>query len=154
MSAVQQTNTFRNGPDDEGHFGIFGGRYVAETLMPLILEVEKAYEVAQADRSFQEEMDHYLNHYVGRPSPLYLAERLTSHFGGAVISRAMNSITPAPTKSIIRLARFCRGVERSGLSLKQAPVSIRPTATVCAVRPPCIVYMAKDIERQSQTAFV
>ena len=83
MTANQQTNTYRSGPDDEGHFGIFGGRYVAETLMPLILEVEKAYDAAQADAGYREEMDHYLKHYVGRPSPLYLAERLTAHFGGA-----------------------------------------------------------------------
>ena len=71
MSALQQTNTYRNGPDDDGHFGIFGGRYVAETLMPLILEVEKAYDAAQSDPSYREEMDRYLKHYVGRPSPLY-----------------------------------------------------------------------------------
>ncbi|MBC8452177.1 MAG: tryptophan synthase subunit beta, partial [Rhodospirillaceae bacterium] len=85
MTAAQQPNTFRSGPDDDGHFGIFGGRYVAETLMPLILEVEKAYDSAQADPSYQAEIDRYLKHYVGRPSPLYLAERLTAHFGGAKI---------------------------------------------------------------------
>src|SRR6188472_3506907 len=78
-------NTFRAGPDERGHFGIFGGRYVAETLMPLILELEKAYAEAKADPAFQAEMNGYLKDYVGRPSPLYFAERLTEHLGGAKI---------------------------------------------------------------------
>ena len=70
-------NSYRSGPDERGHFGIFGGRFVAETLMPLILDVERAYEAAKADPSFQAEYDHYAKHYVGRPSPLYFADRLT-----------------------------------------------------------------------------
>ena len=78
-------NSFRTGPDERGHFGIFGGRFVAETLMPLILELEKAYADAKADPAFQAEMNGYLKHYVGRPSPLYFAERLTEHLGGAKI---------------------------------------------------------------------
>jgi tryptophan synthase beta chain len=78
-------NTFRSGPDERGHFGIFGGRFVAETLMPLILELEKAYAAAKADPAYQKEMDGYLTHYVGRPSPLYFAQRLTEHLGGAKI---------------------------------------------------------------------
>ncbi len=75
-------NSFRTGPDANGHFGIHGGRYVAETLMPLILDVERAYSAAKQDPSFQAELDSFLEHYVGRPSPLYFAERLTAHFGG------------------------------------------------------------------------
>jgi len=78
-------NSFRSGPDERGHFGIFGGRFVAETLMPLILDLEKAYADAKADPAFQAEMNGYLRDYVGRPSPLYLAERLTEHLGGAKI---------------------------------------------------------------------
>src|SRR5438067_683226 len=78
-------NSFRSGPDERGHFGIFGGRFVAETLMPLILDLEKAYAEAKADPAFQAEMDGYLKHYVGRPSPLYFAERLTEHRSGANI---------------------------------------------------------------------
>src|SRR5258705_7473668 len=78
-------NSFRSGPDERGHFGIFGGRFVAETLMPLILDLEKAYAVAKADPAFQAEMNGYLRDYVGRPSPLYFAERLTGHLGGAKI---------------------------------------------------------------------
>src|SRR5690348_324837 len=79
MTAVQQPNSFRTGPDERGHFGLFGGRFVAETLMPLILDLEKAYAVAKADPAYRREMDDYLTHYVGRPSPLYFAERLTNH---------------------------------------------------------------------------
>ena len=70
-------NSFRSGPDERGHFGIFGGRYVAETLMPLILDLEQAFEDAKADPSFGEELADLLAHYGGRPSPLYYAERLT-----------------------------------------------------------------------------
>ena len=79
---MQPLNSYRTGPDERGHFGIYGGRYVAETLMPLVLEVERAYANARADADFQRELDYYLAHYVGRPSPLYFAERLTRHFGG------------------------------------------------------------------------
>ena len=82
---VQQPNSFRTGPDERGHFGIYGGRFVAETLMPLILDLEKAYAVAKADPAFHAEMTGYLKDYVGRPSPLYFAERLTEHLGGAKI---------------------------------------------------------------------
>ena len=82
---IQRPNSFRTGPDERGHFGIYGGRFVAETLMPLILELEKAYADAKADAAFRREMDGHLKNYVGRPSPLYFAERLTAHFGGAKI---------------------------------------------------------------------
>jgi len=82
---VQQPNTFRNGPDERGRFGIYGGRFVAETLMPLILDLEKAYAQAKSDQKFQKEMDAHLATYVGRPSPLYFADRLTQHCGGAKI---------------------------------------------------------------------
>ena len=76
---VQQPNSFRTGPDERGHFGLSGGRFVAETLMPLILDLERAYAEAKKDPLFQKEMDGYLKNYVGRPSPLYFAERLTEH---------------------------------------------------------------------------
>ena len=78
-------NSYRTGPDDRGKFGVFGGRYVAETLMPLILEVEKAYEAAKTDPAFKAQMADLATHYIGRPSPLYFAERLTGHLGGAKI---------------------------------------------------------------------
>ena len=77
-------NSYKNFPNPDGHFGIYGGRFVAETLMPLILEVEKSYEEAKCDPDFRKELDYYLNHYVGRPSPLYFAERLTEDLGGEI----------------------------------------------------------------------
>jgi tryptophan synthase beta chain len=76
-------NTYRGGPDEHGNFGLYGGRYVAETLMPLVLELERAYAAAKADPAFAKELGYYLQNYVGRPSPLFLAERLTRRFGGA-----------------------------------------------------------------------
>ena len=79
------SNSLRTQPDERGHFGQFGGRYVAETLMPLILELERAYRAAKADPAFQAEFDDLLEHYVGRPSPLYFAERLTEALGGPKI---------------------------------------------------------------------
>ncbi|MBS0281086.1 MAG: tryptophan synthase subunit beta, partial [Proteobacteria bacterium] len=78
-------NSFRTGPDADGHFGAFGGRFVAETLMPLLLDLEKAYDAAKKDPSFHAELNGLLTHYVGRESPLYFAPRLTEHFGGAKI---------------------------------------------------------------------
>jgi tryptophan synthase beta chain len=78
-------NSLRSGPDAGGHFGAYGGRFVAETLMPLILELEKAYEASKQDPDFQAELAGLLKHYAGRESPLYFAERLTAHLGGAKI---------------------------------------------------------------------
>ena len=80
---MNQVNSYRTGPDERGHFGAYGGRFVAETLMPLILDLEKAYRAARQDPSFQKELDYYLEHYVGRPSPLYYARRLSEQIGRA-----------------------------------------------------------------------
>jgi tryptophan synthase beta chain len=77
MNATPKPNSFRTGPDENGMFGLFGGRFVAETLMPLILQLQQAYEDAKKDQTFHDEMDFMLKHYVGRPSPLYFAERMT-----------------------------------------------------------------------------
>ena len=85
MARLDKPNSFRKGPDERGRFGIYGGRFVAETLMPLILSLEKAYAAAKADPTFQAELDHLLKHYAGRPSPLYFAERLTAKLGGAKV---------------------------------------------------------------------
>ena len=85
MTRIDKPNSFRDGPDERGHFGIFGGRFVAETLMPLVLSLEQAYEAVKVDPSFRAELDYLLKHYVGRPSPLYFAERLSEHFAGAKI---------------------------------------------------------------------
>ena len=82
---MTKPNTYQRGPDSDGHFGIYGGRYVAETLMPLILDVERAYDEARNDPAFRAELSSYLTSYVGRPTPLYFAERLTEQLGGARI---------------------------------------------------------------------
>ena len=157
--ATVKPNTFRGGPDDSGHFGRFGGRYVAETLMPLILDVERAYRAAQRDSSFASEFAYYLEHYVGRPSPLYFAERLTAHFGGAKIYFKRDELNHTGAHKInntigqILLARRMkktRIIAETGAG--QHGVA---TATVCALFGlPCIVYMGKtDIERQSPNVF-
>src|ERR1044072_3317439 len=82
---IQQPNSYRTGPDEHGHFGMYGGRFVAETLMPLVLQLEQAYAEAKEDPPLPAALDSFLEHYVGRPSPLYFAERLTDELGGAKI---------------------------------------------------------------------
>jgi tryptophan synthase beta chain len=157
MSA--EPNSYQTGPDEFGHFGIFGGRYVAETLMPLILEVEKAYEAAKADPSFQAELDHFLAHYVGRPSPLYFAERLTEQFGGAKIYFKRDELNHTGAHKInncmgqILLAR--RMGKKRIIAETGAGQHGVATATVCArFGLECVVYMgATDIERQAPNVF-
>ncbi len=156
---VERPNTYRAGPDEKGHFGIFGGRYVAETLMPLILEVERAYEAAKADPSYQAELDDYLKHYVGRPSPLYFASRLTEHLGGAKIYFKRDELNHTGAPKIINcmgqilLAR--RMGKRRIIAETGAGQHGVATATVCALFGlDCVVYMgATDIERQAPNVF-
>jgi tryptophan synthase beta chain len=152
-------NSYRAGPDERGHFGIFGGRYVAETLMPLILEVERAYTAAKADPSFQKELDHYLEHYVGRPSPLWFAQRLTDELGGAKIYLKRDELNHTGSHKInntmgqILLAR--RMGKKRIIAETGAGQHGVATATVCALfGMPCVVYMgATDIERQAPNVF-
>ncbi len=152
-------NSYRAGPDERGHFGIFGGRYVAETLMPLILEVEKAYTAAKADPSFQKELDYYLEHYVGRPSPLWFAQRLTDELGGAKIYLKRDELNHTGSHKInntmgqILLAR--RMGKKRIIAETGAGQHGVATATVCALfGMPCVVYMgATDIERQAPNVF-
>jgi tryptophan synthase beta chain len=152
-------NSLRNGPDGRGRFGEFGGRYVAETLMPLILELETAYEAAKADPAFQTELDYYLKHYVGRPSPLWFAERLTKELGGAKIYFKREELNHTGAHKInncigqILLARRMgktRIIAETGAG--QHGVA---TATVCALFGlPCTIYMgAVDVERQKPNVF-
>ena len=89
-------NSFMTGPDEKGRFGEFGGRFVSETLMPLILELEKQYKIAKTDETFWHEMNALWTNYVGRPSPLYLAERLTDHLSGAKIYICLLYTSPSP----------------------------------------------------------
>src|SRR6202158_4998063 len=156
---MQTPNTFRGGPDARGHFGIYGGRYVAETLMPLILAVDAAYTAAKSDPSFAAELDYYLEHYVGRPSPLYFAERLTRHFGGAKLYFKRDELNHTGAHKInntvgqILLAR--RMGKRRIIAETGAGQHGVATATVCALFDlPCVVYMgATDIERQKPNVF-
>jgi tryptophan synthase beta chain len=152
-------NTYRSGPDERGHFGIYGGRYVAETLMPLILEVESAYDKARSDPAFTEEFEYYLKHYVGRPSPLYLAERLTAHLGGAKIYFKRDELNHTGAHKINNTLGQILLAKRMGKSRIIAETGAGQhgvaTATVCALfGMQCVVYMgATDIERQRPNVF-
>jgi tryptophan synthase beta chain len=161
---VQQLNSFRTGPDERGHFGLYGGRFVAETLMPLILELETAYAEAKNDPRFRREMDGYLKDYVGRPTPLYFAERLTEHLraagdsnggaGGAKIYLKREDLNHTGAHKVnnvlgqILLARRMgkpRVIAETGAGMHGVA-----TATMCAkFGLECVVYMGVvDVERQ------
>ena len=152
--SVQQPNTFRGGPDDHGHFGIYGGRFVAETLMPLILDLERAYTEARADPAYQREMDAHLATYVGRPSPLYFAERLTQHCGGAKIFFKREELNHTGAHKVNNVLGQIMLAKRMGktriIAETGAGMHGVATATLCAkFGLPCIVYMgAVDVERQ------
>ena len=156
---MNKLNTLRNGVDENGHFGIYGGRFVAETLMPLILKVEKAYEKASNDDGFWAEFDRLMKHYVGRPSPLYYAQRMTEHFGGAKIFFKRDELNHTGAHKInntigqILLAR--RMGKKRIIAETGAGQHGVATATVCALYGmPCVVYMgATDVERQKPNVF-
>src|SRR6266404_3101553 len=147
-------NSFRGGPDERGHFGIFGGRFVAETLMPLILDLEAAYAKAKADPAFQAEMNGYLKDYVGRPSPLYLAERLTEHLGGAKIYFKREELNHTGSHKVNNVLGQIMMARRMGKKRIIAETGAGQhgvaTATLCArFGLDCVVYMgAVDVERQ------
>jgi len=155
----QIPNTFRSGPDERGHFGIFGGRFVAETLMPLVLELEHAYSDAKADPAFRAELDAMNKHYTGRPSPLYFAERLTEHLGGAKIYFKRDELNHTGSHKInnclgqILLARRMgktRIIAETGAG--QHGVAVATVAARFGL--PCVIYMgATDIERQRPNVF-
>jgi tryptophan synthase beta chain len=156
MSTV---NSFRNQPDERGHFGQFGGRYVAETLMPLVLDLEREYRAAKQDPAFHAEFDNLLEHYVGRPSPLYFAPRLTEELGGAQVWFKRDELNHTGAHKInncigqillaIRMGKT-RIIAETGAG--QHGVA---TATVCArFGLPCVVYMgATDVARQAPNVF-
>ncbi|MDE1901645.1 MAG: tryptophan synthase subunit beta [Alphaproteobacteria bacterium] len=156
---MTKLNSYTAQPDAHGHFGPYGGRYVAETLMPLILAVEQAYEQAKADPAFQTELDYYLKHYVGRPSPLYYAQRLTDHFGGAKIYLKREELNHTGAHKI----NHCMGqillAKRMGKTRIIAETGAGQhgvaTATVAALfNLPCTIYMGElDIERQKPNVF-
>jgi tryptophan synthase beta chain len=159
VTKLDKQNSFRNGPDERGHFGIFGGRFVAETLMPLVLSLEAAYEEAKADPAYRAELDHFLKHYAGRPSPLYFAQRLTERLGGAKIYFKREELNHTGSHKINNVMGQILLARRMGKQRIIAETGAGQhgvaTATACArFGLPCIVYMgAVDIERQKPNVF-
>ena len=157
--SVAIPNSLRAGPNESGHFGMYGGRFVAETLMPLILDLEAAYEDARTDPEFHRELAELNAHYAGRPSPLYFAERLTGHFGGAKVYFKRDELNHTGSHKInnclgqIQLARRMgktRIIAETGAG--QHGVAVATVAARFGL--PCVVYMgATDIERQKPNVF-
>ncbi len=169
---MENVNSYRTGPDAEGRFGKFGGRFVAETLMPLVLALEKEYAAAKNDPAFRDELAHYLKHYVGRPSPLYFAERLTGYCRGRADEIAGSTGKKGAKIYFKRDELNHTGAHKINNCLGQILLARRmgktriiaetgagqhgvATATVCArFGLPCVVYMgATDVERQSPNVF-
>ncbi len=152
-------NSYRTGPDERGHFGIFGGRFASETLMPLLLDLDRAYRQAQTDPAFRAEMDWFLKHYVGRPSPLYFAERLTEHAGGAKIyfkREELNHTGAHKVNNVLGQILLARRMGKKRIIAETgAGQHGVATATLCArFGLECIVYMgAVDVERQKPNVF-
>jgi tryptophan synthase beta chain len=152
-------NTFKTGPDERGFFGLYGGRFVAETLMPLILDLEKAYEDAKADPAFHAELNNLNTFYAGRPSPLYFAERLTAHLGGAKIYFKRDELNHTGSHKINNCLGQILLAKRMGKTRIIAETGAGQhgvaAATVAArFGFPCVVYMgATDVERQKPNVF-
>jgi tryptophan synthase beta chain len=152
-------NSYRTGPDEDGFFGLYGGRFVAETLMPLILSVEAAYKEAKADPAFQAELDYYLRDYVGRPSPLYFAEPLTRHLGGAKIYFKRDELNHTGAHKINNCLGQALVAKRMGKTRIIAETGAGQhgvaTATVAArFGMSCTIYMGEvDIARQKPNVF-
>ena len=157
MTAIP--NTLRSGPDERGHFGQFGGRYVSETLMPLILDLEREYRAAKVDPAFKAEFDGLMTHYVGRPSPLYYAERLTEHLGGAKIylkREELNHTGAHKINNCIGQILLARRMGKTRIIAETGAGSHGvATATVAArFGLPCTIFMgAVDVERQQPNVF-
>ncbi len=159
MNQTPKPNSFRSGPDEDGRFGIFGGRFVAETLMPLILDLQAEWEKAKTDPDFQAELQHLNTHYTGRPSPLYFAERLTAELGGAKIYFKRDELNHTGSHKINNCLGQILLARRMGKSRIIAETGAGQhgvaSATVAArFGLPCVVYMgATDVERQAPNVF-
>lgn len=159
MNQIAPLNDYSAYPDASGRFGDYGGRYVPETLMPLVHELEAAFRAAIADPAFRVELDGYLKHYVGRPSPLYFAERLTRRFGGAKVYLKREELNHTGAHKI----NNCMGQILLAMRMGKTRIIAETgagqhgvaTATVCArFGLPCVVYMgAVDVERQKPNVF-
>ena len=155
----ESLNSYKNGPDEEGFFDIYGGKFVAETLMPLILELEAEYKKAKKDKNFSEEIKYWNKHYIGRPSPLYFASRITNKLGGAKVYFKRDELNHTGAHKI----NNCIGQVLLAKRMGKSRIIAEPgagqhgvaTATVCALFGlPCTVYMgARDIERQAPNVF-
>jgi len=156
---TRRANSLHNAPDRRGRFGEYGGRFVAETLMPLVLEVERAYDEARADPAFQRELDFYLKDYVGRPSPLWFASRLTESLGGAKIYFKREELNHTGSHKVNNCTGQILLARRMGKTRIIAETGAGQhgvaTATLCALFGiPCVVYMgAVDVERQQPNVF-
>jgi tryptophan synthase beta chain len=156
---TESLESYRSGPDERGHFGLFGGRFVAETLMPLILDLEAAYDQARQSPEFQRDFDYYATHYTGRPSPLYFAQSLTESLGGAKVYFKRDELNHTGSHKINNTLGQILLAKRMGKSRIIAETGAGQhgvaTATVCALFDlPCVVYMgATDIERQAPNVF-
>ncbi len=155
----KSVNSYKNGPDKDGFFDIFGGRFVAETLMPLILDLEKEYKTAKKDNNFIKELQYWNKHYIGRPSPLYFASRITKELGGAKVYFKRDELNHTGAHKINNCIGQILLAKRMGKNRIIAETGAGQhgvaTATVCALFGlPCTVYMgAKDIERQAPNVF-
>jgi tryptophan synthase beta chain len=156
---TQRPNSYRAGPDEDGHFGIYGGRFVAETLMPNILELEAAWVATKSDPAFQAELDSWFKDYVGRPSPLYLAQRLTDHLGGAKVYFKRDELNHTGAHKINNCVGQILLATRMGKKRIIAETGAGQhgvaTATVAArFGLECVIYMGeRDIERQAPNVF-
>jgi tryptophan synthase beta chain len=159
MNRPIEPNSFRTGPDEQGMFGIFGGRFVAETLMPLILDLQEKWNAAKEDPAFKAELEHLGKHYTGRPSPLYFAERLTAHLGGAKIYFKREELNHTGSHKINNCLGQILLAQRMGKTRIIAETGAGQhgvaAATVAArFGYPCVVYMgATDVERQKPNVF-
>ena len=159
MNQSPNLNSYREGPDEDGRFGIFGGRFVAETLMPLILELQEEWDKAKTDPAFQAELKDLGAHYIGRPSPLYFAERLTQHLGGAKIYFKREELNHTGSHKINNCIGQILLAKRMGKTRIIAETGAGQhgvaSATVAArFGFPCVVYMgATDVERQAPNVF-
>lgn len=159
MNQVLKPNSFRAGPDEDGRFGIYGGRFVAETLMPLILDLQDEWNKAKTDPTFQAELQHLGTHYIGRPSPMYFAERLTAELGGAKIYFKRDELNHTGSHKINNCIGQILLAKRMGKKRIIAETGAGQhgvaSATVAArFGLPCVVYMgATDVERQAPNVF-
>ncbi len=152
-------NSLRSGPTDEGRFGMFGGRFVAETLMPLIVDLEKSYREAKADPKYIQQLDELNKHYTGRPSPLYFAERMSEHLGGAKVYFKREELNHTGSHKLNNCLGQILLAMRMGKTRIIAETGAGQhgvaTATVCArFGLPCVVYMGEtDVKRQAPNVF-